>query len=113
THKCFYLSKINLNSHIRPDGVEYFNERTFQVLGSGGFLLTDHVCKAQDVFAIDKEISTYSNYDELAAKVKYYLDNDEMRKKIAENGHARSIKDFSWRSWAEKIIREMRQLKNV
>ena len=83
--KIFNLSKINLNMTIRPieTGLPL---RIFDILGCGGFLITNYQEEICDHFVIGTDIETYTSIDELIEKCDYYLTHDDVRKKIAQNG---------------------------
>ncbi|KKN96889.1 hypothetical protein LCGC14_0165330 [marine sediment metagenome] len=74
---------INLNSHVRPDGLRYYNERLIHCLGSGGFMLCDKVNGIELDFTPGEHLDVWSSLDELVEKVRFYLENPEKRKAIA------------------------------
>lgn len=90
--KVFYLSKINLNMTIKPiqSGLPL---RVFDILGSGGFLMTNYQAELTDYFEIGKDLEAYSSLDELIDKCTYYLQHEEERKQIARNGYE-TVKQF-------------------
>lgn len=97
-------SRINLNSHVRPDGYKYLNERVIQILGSGGFQLVDRVAGIEEIFTPGLELDTWATIDELVEKAKYYLTHDEIRRRIAQKGRERAAKDFSAPEFARKVV---------
>lgn len=84
--KIFHLSKININPTVRPiqDGLPL---RIFDILGCGGFLMTNFQSELLDHFEIGVDLEAYSSIDELVDKCAFYLSHDDIRKKIAENGY--------------------------
>ncbi len=86
--KIFNLSRINLNITIRPiqTGLPL---RIFDIMGCGGFVLTNYQEEIVDIFNIGDDIEVYSSYEELVHKCRYYLGHEEERKRIAENGYKR------------------------
>ncbi len=73
-------SKINVNVHHPADiKAEAPNMRTFEVAGSGGFLITERMNVLNTFF---KRIETYATVDELNEKIKYYLQNEKQRTEI-------------------------------
>ncbi len=84
--KVFNLSKINLNITMRPieSGLPL---RCFDILGCGGFLMTNYQPELDDMFIIGRDLETYSSIDELIDKCGYYLSHDEERKSIAKSGY--------------------------
>jgi len=77
--------------------------RIFKVTGCGGFLLTDYTEGLEGLYEIGKEIICFSDFDDLIKKIKYYLENDKEREKIAQAGYERSLRDHT----CEKRFNEM------
>lgn len=84
--KIFHLSKINLNITIRPIQTG-LSLRIWDVLGCGGFLLTNYQAELPEYFEIGTDLETYSDLKELCDKAEYYLHHEEERKAIAQNGY--------------------------
>ncbi len=86
--KIFNLSKINLNMTMRPieSGLPL---RCFDILGCGGFLMTNYQSEIEDMFVIGEDLETYSGLDELVDKCSFYLNNEDARAKIARNGYGK------------------------
>jgi len=84
--KIFHLSKINLNMTIKPiqTGLPL---RIFDILGCGGFLMTNYQAELQEYFEIGGDLEAYSSMEELADKCDYYLTHEDERKQIALNGY--------------------------
>ena len=61
-------------------------QRIWDVLGCGGFLLTDYQSEIPEYFTIGKELECYEDISELKEKAAYYLDHDDIRREIADNG---------------------------
>ncbi len=70
--------------------------RVFEVTGAGGFLLTQPADDLLDYFRIGDEIDTFSNLDELARKIEYYLSRFEARDRVAEAGHLRTRREHTY-----------------
>lgn len=84
--KVLHLSKINLNMTIKPiqSGLPL---RIFDIMGCGGFLMTNYQAELTDYFEIGRDLECYSSLDELLDKCAYYLEHDDERKQIALNGY--------------------------
>lgn len=84
--KAFHLSKINLNMTIKPieTGLPL---RIFDIMGCGGFLMTNYQSEISDLFEIGVDLETYSSMEELIDKCAYYLSHEKERKQIAFNGY--------------------------
>lgn len=84
--KAYHLSKINLNItlHSIASGVPL---RVFDIMGVGGFMLTNYQPEIDELFNVGTDIEVYHNIEELEEKVIYYLSHDDIRLKIALNGY--------------------------
>ena len=84
--KVFNLSRINLNMTMRPieKGLPL---RCFDILGCGGFLMTNYQEELNDMFVIGQDLEAYSSLDELIDKCDYYLSHEDERAAIARNGY--------------------------
>jgi glycosyltransferase involved in cell wall biosynthesis len=92
--------KIHLNCNISND----INYRTFETTGCGTFLLTNYTPGLEKLFDIGKEIVVYNDLNDLDNKVKYYLENEEEREKIAKAGYERSKKDHTYFERTKNLI---------
>jgi spore maturation protein CgeB len=63
--------------------------RTFEVPGSGGFLLTDHVAYLEDYLTPGEEIGVFESPDDLVTQVRWWLEHEDERAKAAEAGYRR------------------------
>jgi spore maturation protein CgeB len=88
----FRYSKINLNMTLRTikSGIPL---RVFDILGAGGFLITNYQSDIANYFDIGEDLVCYESEEDLVEKVGYYLEHEEERKRIAENGY-RKVKQF-------------------
>lgn len=84
--RVFHLSKINLN--ITMKGIQSgLPLRIYDVMGCGGFLMTNYQQEIPSYFEIGKDLECYESIDDCVQKVQYYLTHEEERKAIAENGY--------------------------
>jgi hypothetical protein len=91
-------SKINLN--FTEGGT---SDRTYKVLASKGFLLTEPWPNMEKDFTINEDLVIFENAEELKSKIDYYLNNEEERLKIAESGY-KTVQKFSRFNWAKEIV---------
>lgn len=92
--KIFHLSKINLNftSKAIRTGLPL---RIWDILGAGGFLLTNFQSEIPEYFEIGKDLETYSDEQELLDKIGYYLSHEKERSEIAEHGYRKAKEAYS------------------
>lgn len=81
----FMNSKINLNISLRSikTGIPL---RAFDIMGNGGFLLTNYQAELFEYFEPGVDFEYYTDLEDLLAKVDFYLTHEEARKQIADNG---------------------------
>ena len=92
--------KIHFNKNIADD----INYRTFETTGCGTFLITNYTPGLEKLFDIGKEIVVYNDLNDLDNKVKYYLENEEEREKIANAGYERSKTDHTYYERAKTLV---------
>lgn len=104
--KIFNLSKINLNMTVRPieTGLPL---RCFDILGCGGFLMTNYQDELNDMFQIGVDLEAYTSIDELIDKCDYYLNHDDERKKIAVNGYNKVKDNYTYYHRVLEMIKKM------
>ena len=82
----FYGSKINLN--ITAKSIRSaLPLRIWDILGSGGFCLTNYQPEIPELLTIGEHLDVYTSMDELEEKTAYYLAHPSIQKEIAENGY--------------------------
>jgi len=94
--KIFNVSKIVLNVHDGGDLDFKANMRTFEVTGSGAFLLTDKPYGLEKLFNIGKEVACYNGESELLELVKYYLETDDERNETASRGQWKAYRAHTY-----------------
>lgn len=82
----FRYSKINLNISLRSirSGIPL---RAFDIMGAGGFLLTNYQADFFDYFVAGEDFVYYESDEDMLCKIDYYLNHEEERGRIARNGH--------------------------
>ena len=77
-------SKINLNITLRSiiNGIPL---RAFEIMGSGGFLLTNYQSEFLDYFVPGEDFDFFESPEDMIRKIDYYLEHDELRNQITQN----------------------------
>lgn len=88
--KIYRASKINLNFTM-PNIREGIPLRVMDILGSGGFLITNYRKALCDVFEDGNDLVVYYDEYDLLQKIEYYLSHEEERLEIAENGRKKVL----------------------
>lgn len=91
-------SKINLN--FTEGGT---SDRTYKVLASRGFLLTEPWISMENDFTTGQDFDIFTNANELKEKISYYLEHEDERLRIAEHGY-QTVQKFDRINWAKQII---------
>ncbi len=102
--KIFHLSKINLNFTSKPirTGLPL---RLWDILGAGGFALTNFQSEIPEYFEVGKDLDIYASEEELADKIRYYLEHEEERQEIAANGYQKAKEQYSLELRVKQILR--------
>ncbi|MBR0172744.1 MAG: glycosyltransferase [Lachnospiraceae bacterium] len=77
---------INLNVTLRSI-VTGIPMRIFDMMGAGGFVLTNYQSDLLEFFTPGEDFVYYESREDLLAKLDYYLAHDDERRKIAASGH--------------------------
>lgn len=93
--------KIHFNRNISDD----INYRTFETLGCKTLLVTNHTPGLEKLFDIGNNIVVYDNEDDLINKIKYYLENDEERKEMAQKGYEHVKNNHTFLNRAKQLIK--------
>lgn len=96
-------SRICLN-FATSRGENQIKARTFEVLGSGGFLLTDSARGLEKYYKQGKEICIFSDFEDLVDKINYYLENPDERNMIARAGFLRTQHEHTYENRFIEII---------
>ena len=101
--KVFAASKINMNFTIKNirTGLPL---RVWDVLGAGGFLLTNFQPELLMYFENEKDLVYYDSLDDMQKKAQYYLTHEEERMEIARNGHEKVKKLHSYDKRVQQIL---------
>lgn len=101
--KVFNQSKINLNFTIRNirSGIPL---RVWDVLGAGGFMLTNFQAEIPRYFENGKDLVYFESISDMSKKADYYLLHEEERLQIAKNGYEKVKKYHSYENRLNQII---------
>lgn len=99
----FACSKINLNPSLRiiQTGIPL---RAFDIMGAGGFLLSNYQEELLEYFENEKDMVVYESMEDAIAKINFYLNHEDLRRKIAENGRIKTLEEHSLQNRFEQII---------
>ena len=99
----FRHSKINLNITLRSiqSGIPL---RALDIMGAGGFLLSNYQQELAEQFEDGKELALYASAEELVEKSRYYLLHEEERREIAYHGYLKVQRLFSYEVRVKQML---------
>ena len=95
-------TKINLN--FTEGGT---SDRTYKVMASRGFLLTQPWPEMERDFIDGVDLVTFNGTDDLKSKIDFYLANEEIRMAIAQKGYE-TVQKFNRTNFAKHIIEKVK-----
>lgn len=86
-----FKTKISYLKQLRSlKKIEQIKARNFEISGCGGFQLSQFALGIDDYYTNGKEISFYSDIDELILQINFYLFNDKLREEIKKAGYIKT-----------------------
>lgn len=100
----FAGSKINLNMTAKSirSGIPL---RVFDILGCGGFLLSNYQPELFDCFVPGEDLDMYTCQEELLEKTAYYLEHDSQRREMAHAAREKVARSHSCTIRMEQMLR--------
>lgn len=99
-------SRIVINRHGIPSKNHANNCRLYEATGVGAFLLTDRRDNLGELFHVGTEVEDYGDARELIDKIRYFMDHEDERARIALAGQARTLRDHTY----QVRMRELEQI---
>ncbi|MCM1568340.1 MAG: DUF3880 domain-containing protein [Roseburia sp.] len=99
----FKTAKINLNISLRSikSGIPL---RAFDIMGAGGFLLTNYQADFLDYFIPGEDFVYFESYQDLMDKLAYYLTHEKERAQIARNGFEKVAEQHTYLHRVQEIL---------
>ncbi|WP_027402943.1 CgeB family protein [Aphanizomenon flos-aquae] len=95
------IISLNFSNSI---GENQIKARTFEVPGSGGFLLTEYAPGLENYYVLGKEIEVFHEIPELIEKINYYLEHPEERNAIAWAGFERTKHEHNYEIRMKEVL---------
>ena len=101
--KVFKSSRINLNITLKilQSGIPL---RVMDILGCGGFLVSNYQPELAEYFLPDTDFVMYENLVDAAEKINFYLDHEDLRSNIARNGYKKVAEQFNYTAQLKKLF---------
>lgn len=99
----FKKSRINLNISLRSikSGIPL---RAFDIMGSGGFLLSNYQEDFLENFTPGVDFEYYESEKDLIQKIDYYLTHEDERIAVAKNGHDKVAAKHTYRDRVREML---------
>lgn len=106
--KIFHCSKINLNPTAKSikTGI---SQRIWDIMGAGGFLISNYQTELPEYFELGTEVETYGSLEELEDKCRYYLEHEDVRKKIARRGYEKVKRYHTYEIRIQEMLKILKQ----
>ena len=79
-------SKVNINL-TQVQNLDSVPQRIFHLLAAGGFVLTNGSPVLSELFQSGRQLVMFASPAEMVERVRYYLEHERARVKLAEHGH--------------------------
>lgn len=101
--KVFRNTKVNLNISLRSilTGIPL---RAMDILGAGGFLLSNYQSELAEYFAVGEEIELFDSEIDLINKVDWYLHNEDKRIDMVKKSYQKVKNEFSYEVVVKNIF---------
>jgi len=96
---CLNIHHLQARSGVNP--------RSFEILGSGAFLLTDMKLDGIGGFKDGKDYVSYSSAVDLEEKIAYYIQGEDDRVSIAESGRREAERNHTYSCRAHRVLRDL------
>jgi spore maturation protein CgeB len=97
-------STIALNRHIDIAEDYANNMRLYEATGVGSLLLTDAKPNLSELFEPGNEVVTYRDEDDLVAKIRLYLADEDERIRIARAGQLRTLREHTYEHRMRELV---------
>jgi len=99
----FKKARINLNISLRSiiSGIPL---RAFDIMGAGGFLLTNYQSDFLEFFVPDEDFVYFDSKYDMMEKIEYYLAHEEERAEIAANGYKKICENHTYKHRVDEML---------
>lgn len=98
-YELHHRSKIAINNATTE-----LKWRAFECIGCGVLHLEREGSPVSRFFVPGTEYVTYTDMDDLVAKIQYYLEHEDERQQIAQAGYARYHREYSAARWWQRVF---------
>ena len=101
-------SRINLSFHYGQAGngwEDLISRRSFEIPACGGFMLHIDNDEIREFYDVGTEIDTFSSPEEMHDKIRFYLDNPDIREAMKARAHDRAVPAYSCAARAAELAK--------
>ena len=104
--KLLHCSRININVTMKTmrTGIPI---RVFDALGVKGFMLTNYQEEICDLFDPGVDLVIYEDMQDLKEKTRYYLEHEDERMQIAENGYRKVCSNYTYETAVKYMLNQI------
>ena len=106
----FRKAKISLNFSKSRGHFKQVKARIFEIIGSGGFCLTEN-SNELNLFFNRSEVDSFNNFSDLILKIELYLKNHNLRNKLASKANAKVKKKYLYSKIINEILSKIIKMK--
>lgn len=103
-------SKISLNFSQSVPGTHQLKGRVFEVLFSGTLLMESENAETPQYFTPMVDYVVFDSKQDLVDKVRYYLEHEDERQRIAYNGYIRATTEYNHNVFWNKVMGKLEEL---
>lgn len=96
-----------LRQLLSAKAFEQIKARHFEINSCGSFQLSYYVDGLERAYAPGQEIGLYLDPDDMIEKVRYYLNDADLRERIAAAGLARTLNEHTFKIRFDRVFNEM------
>ncbi len=101
------VASLSIDKNIKPIYNSTMSGRIFEIIGCGGFLLTEYDPTIEYFFEPNRDLVIFYNKEDLIIKTKYYLENEDKRKQIALNAYNKFRKYYEYKENMPAFIKNI------
>jgi hypothetical protein len=97
-------TSVMLGADVVRDVPLCFSNRTYIIMGCGGFLLTSYVPGLEEIFENRKHLVWYESDEECLELIDYYLKNPDERRVIADEGYRHVHEHYTYDHFVKRLL---------
>jgi hypothetical protein len=97
-------SRISLNFSQNAPGTHQMKGRVLETMFCGALLMENENQETKKFFTPMVDYVTFTSKDDLVDKVRYYVEHDDERLRIAMNGHLKATRECNHRVFWDRIM---------